>query len=101
AAVSDEAAASRGDVDQTIPDFADRRDVMRAPALEALVLHREEDVTEPFVEITERLDAVATVAQGLIGELAIHESLGDEVDERVGFGVDVVAVQEHLRILEH
>ncbi len=34
-------------------------------------------------------------------ELLVEHTVGEEVDERVGFGVDVVAVQEHFREVEH
>ena len=36
-----------------------------------------------------------------IVEIAPHHALGQEVDERVGLGVDVVPVQQHLGELQH
>src|SRR3989454_5590455 len=34
-------------------------------------------------------------------EFLVHHAVGQEIDERVGLGIDVIAVEEHLRVVEH
>jgi hypothetical protein len=75
--------------------------VVRAPGVApALALDGDEQVAEPLLELGERRHAVRPAEQR-VGELAVDHALLDEVDERVGLGVDVVLVEQHLGVLQH
>ena len=73
------------------------------PHLAALAqrLHEIEDRAEELLEVGEALDHERPPAQHLVVVLAPHHPLGEKVDERIGLGVDVVAVEHHLGVVEH
>src|SRR6266566_556393 len=93
--VGDESGAAGGDVRQPVSNLADRRHVMRAPALSVLLFHPLEHIAEPGVEIGKRLNSVL-LAQKRVGELLVHDVLNDEVDQRIGLRIDVVPVEKDL-----
>ena len=51
ARVGDESRTASGDIGETIPNFADRGNVMGAPALSILFLHPLQHIAEPRIEI--------------------------------------------------
>src|SRR5437016_10824922 len=55
-----------------------------------------EDGPEQPLQIRERDDPVRP-AEAVI-EFLVHHAVGQEIDERVGLGIDVIAVEEHLRV---
>ena len=97
--IGDEPRAARRDVRQPVADFPDRRHVMGAPALAVFFLHALEDIAEPALEIGEGLHPVL-FAQHRVGEFLVDHVLGDEVDQRVGFGVYVILVEQDLGELQ-
>src|SRR2546427_7394505 len=58
-----------------------------------------EDGPEQPLQIRERDDPVRPAEAVL--EFLVHHAVGQEIDERVGLGIDVIAVEEHLRVVEH
>ena len=73
---------------------------MRAPHVApARQLERVEDRAEQPVEVGERLHAVPPGER--VVEFAIQHPVGEEIDEGVRLGVDVVAVEQHLGEIEH
>ena len=65
-----------------------------------LSLHRAQDVAKPALEVSERLHAVRG-GEERIAEVLVHHALSNEVDEGVRLGVEVIAIQQHLGVLEH
>ena len=57
-----------------------------------------EDGAEQRVQVGEALDAMA--AAEAVVEFPVEHAIGEEVNEGVGLGIDVVAVQEHLGEIE-
>src|SRR6476659_878828 len=53
-----ESGASLRDVDQTIPNFSDRRDVMSAPGVSVRPLETAQKIAKPILEIGKRLHGV-------------------------------------------
>src|SRR4029079_11249079 len=51
--IGDQSGAARRDVRQPVPDLADGRDVMGAPALAVLLLHPLQYIAEPRLEVGE------------------------------------------------
>ena len=76
---------------------------MGPPDLAALPqhLHEVEDRAEELLQIREALHLKRLAAQHLVLILPAHHPLGEEIDERVGLGVDVVPVEHHLGVVEH
>ena len=73
---------------------------MSAPHVAAACqLEPVEDGAEQRIQVCERLDPMG--AAEAIVELPVEHPVGEEVDECVGLGVDVVAVQEHFGEVEH
>ena len=73
---------------------------MRAPHVApARQLERVEDRAEQPVEVGERLHAVPPGER--VVEFAIQHPVGEEIDEGVRLGVDVVAVEQHFREVQH
>ena len=73
---------------------------MRAPHVApALTLQPVEDRAEQPLEITEAPHAM--MSSPIVVEILFHYAVGEEVDERVRFGVDVVAIEEHFVIVQH
>ena len=100
AVVGDETLAAGGDVGEAVADLANGGDVMGAPHVAPPgEFEPVEDRPEQPVQVGERLHPVA--AAEAIVELLVEHTVGEEVDERVGFGVDVVAVQQHFREIQH
>ena len=91
--VRDQAGAAGRDIRQAISDLSDGRDVVRPPALVALVFHRRQQVAEPLFQIGERPHEVLLVAKHHIAERPVDDPLANEVDQCVGLGVDVVLVE--------
>ena len=74
--------------------------MVRAPALGVPRLHGAQDVAKPLLEIGERAHGVRAF-EHRVAELDVHHTLANEIDERIGLGVDVVLVEQDLRVLEH
>ena len=102
AVVGDEARTARGDVREAVAHLANRRDVVRAPALVPALLHGDEHVAEPSLQVGERPHAIALAREYLlVSKIAVDDTLSYEVNERTRLRVDVVLVQEHFRVLQH
>ena len=64
-------------------------------------LHEIEDGSEEFFQIRECLDPKWGIAHIRIGVFVTHHPLREEVDERVGLRVDVVAIEQHFGVVQH
>ena len=76
--------------------------MVRLPDLPAFAehLHEIEDGAEELLQIGEALDLKRLAAQHVVLILAAHDAIREEIDEGVGLGVDVVAVEHHLGVVE-
>ena len=92
--------AARRDVQQSVAHLADGRDVMRAPDVRAAgLLETVEDAAKQTIEIAEGTDAMH--AAPLVPELLLDHAVGQEIEEGVRLGVEVITVEQHLVIAEH
>jgi hypothetical protein len=64
-------------------------------------LHEVENGAEELVQIREALHQERLSSQGLVPILASYHPLGQEIDEGVGLSVDVIAVENHLGVVEY
>ena len=103
AIVGHEALGPGRDVAQTVADFPDRGEVVRFPDLATLAqnLHKIEDRAEELLEVREALHQERLSPQHVVLILPPDDALGEEVDEGVGLGVHVVAVEHHLGVVQH
>ena len=100
AVIGDEPLAAERNVREPIADLPDGRDMVGPPALIVLLLQPAEHVAEPGIEVRERGYRVRPL-EHRIGEPLVEYVLLDEIDQRIGLRVDVVLVQQHLRVLQH
>src|SRR5688572_9162647 len=101
AGIGDQARAPGRNVRQTVANLPDRRDVMCAPRIRIGFLETAEQILEPVLEIGERLNPMVAREVTVLLEHAVEDTLIDEVDQRIRFRVDVIAIEENLRVLQH
>ena len=101
AVVGDQTLAACRDVRQAVANLAHGGDVVRPPAVAPATRELEpvEDRPEQPLQIGKRDHAMHAAEP--IFELLVHDPVGQEVDEGVGLGVDVVPVEQHLGVVEH
>jgi hypothetical protein len=100
AVVGHQARAAGGDVRQPVPHLADRRRRGGCATIPSSSPPALQQVAEPCIEIGERLHAVRALRSRIL-ELTLIDTLADEIDERIGLGVHVVLVEQHLGELQH
>jgi hypothetical protein len=91
------------DVAEPVAHLSNGGDVMRLPNLATLpqAFHIIEDPAEKVLQIGKGLDCERAGSQGFIQVFAANYPLGKEIDEGVGLGIDVIPVENHLRVVEH
>ena len=101
AVVGHQPGTPRGDIHQPVPNLANGRHMVRAPLFAIRTLHGVDHVPKKNVQVGKRTHLILVAAQQGIAKWLVDHPRGHEVDQGVGFGIDIVLVQQDFGVLHH